>query len=229
MKTLLGLISAIAWIAVASTARADHHEVFIHDIVLLDADTCAVELQIEENNQNGFEGTDRIEINGGLLASIGDTEAATINTGGHTNAGDAILFASNDFVNETGLTADIEFDDSNCSSFIPGSVFTFVIDDPAFGGPNKVIDTFTLPGGFITNVVAFRDSMQASAQLIGLDGDTAVITNNSGAEVVLGVNPDDNGGCRLAKNSAGHPEGWLIGAGLLSWLLLRKRRHVKAQ
>ncbi|HEX5034992.1 MAG TPA: hypothetical protein VFW62_10955, partial [bacterium] len=130
MKTPIGLLAALVLTAAGSTALADHHEVFIHDILSLDADSCAVELQIDEDGQNGFEGTDRIEIDGTLLAEIGDTEAATINAGGNTNAGDDILFASSDFAAEVGLTPDVEFDDAACASFVPGAVFTFVIDDP---------------------------------------------------------------------------------------------------
>lgn len=223
MRTSVVFTMAFALTAAASMARADHHEVFIHDILTLDASSCAVELQIDADGQDAFEGTDRIEINGSLLAEIGDTEAATINAGGNTNAGDNILFASSGFADEVGLTADVEFDDGNCASFVPGAVFTFVIDDPAFGGPNAVIDSFTLPAGFMANVVAFRDSDTAVPQLIGLDQDTVVVSNNAGNEVVLGTPPDDDGGCRLTRGSQGHPEAWLIGAALLAGLILRRR------
>ena len=223
MKILHGFIAAIFLMAGPSTARADHHEVFIHDIILLDSSACAVELQIDEDNQDAFVGSDRVEINGTLLAEIGDTEAVTINTGGNVNAGDAILFASSGFVAETGLIADVEFGNGSCSSFIPGSVFTFVIDDPLFGGPNAIIDSVTLPGGFIINVVAFRNSDQDSPQLVSLDSDTVVVANNSGDSVALGAAPvDDSGGCQLAPNSQGHPEMWMIGIGLLAAMLFRK-------
>lgn len=226
MKIWLGLIAAIFLIAGSSTARADHHEVFIHDIILLDPSACAVELQIDEDNQNAFEGTDRIETNGTLLAEIGDTEAVTINTGGNVNAGDAILFASSGFVAETGLIADVEFGNGSCSSFIPGTEFTFVIDDPAFGGPNAIIDSVILPGGFITNVVAFRDSENDSPQLVSLDSDTIVVANNSGESVQIGIVPNnDSGGCQLAPHSQDHPVMWLIGASLLAATLLRRLRH----
>ncbi|HKY62288.1 MAG TPA: hypothetical protein VJR29_02625 [bacterium] len=223
MKTPIGLLAALALTAAGSTAQADHHEVFIHDILSLDASSCAVELQIDEDGQDAFIGTDRVEINGTLLAEIGDTEAATINAGGNTNAGDDILFASSGFAADVGLTPDVEFDNGACASFVPGAVFTFVIDDPLFGGPNAVIDSFTLPAGFMANVVAFRDSDTAVPQLIGLDDDTVVVSNNAGNSVVLGTNPDDGGGCRLVPGSRAHPEAWAIGAALLAGLIWRRR------
>src|SRR5262245_41440464 len=90
-----------AFLLASSYALADHHEVFISSVVDLKPEVCAVELEIAATGQNGFEGVDRIAVNGTTLASLGDSVAGLINGGGHTNTGDHILFASSSFQMET--------------------------------------------------------------------------------------------------------------------------------
>ena len=208
MKYLSSLIAAVALVGFSHLAHADHHEVFIHDVMLLDADTCGVELWIEEDGQNGFEGTDRIEINGNLLAEIGDTEAVTIDSGGNTNAGDSILFGSDSFVGTTGLQPDVEFANSSCASFVTGADFSFVIDDPTFGGPDATIDSVVMVSGFVSNTVVFKDAMDSQPGLVNLDSDTVVVANNNNASVTLGTVPD-NGGCAISSGTTSR-FGWVL-------------------
>ena len=226
MKVWLSALSVLVLGAFSLPALADHHEVFIHDVVLVDADTCAVELEISENNQDNFQSVDRIEIDGVLLADLGPVVAEAINIGGNVNAGDSILFASDDFVAETGLQADVTFDDSNCSSFTSGAVFTFVIDDPNFGGPNTVIDSLTLPSGFGVNTAAVRNSGSSSPSLITLNDETVTVTNNLNQNIVLGTDVDvgGDGGCHLGA-TAGTGFGWLlVAAEVFALSLLRRRK-----
>lgn len=209
MKYLASLIVAVSLAGFSWMARADHHDVFIHDVVLLDANTCAVELWIFENGQNGFEGTDRIEINGNLLAEIGDTEAATINAGGNTNAGDSILFGSDNFVGSTGLQPDVEFGDASCAQFVSGADFSFVTDDPTFGGPDATIDSVVMVSGFTTNTVVFRDTQDDLPGLVNLADETVVVSNNADASVTLGTATPNNGGCAISSGTSSRG-GWIL-------------------
>jgi len=209
MKLLASLMVALSLAGFSWIARADHHAVFIHDVVLLDANTCAVELWIFENGQNAFEGTDRIEINGNLLAEIGDTEAAAINAGGNTNAGDSILFGSDNFVGSTGLQPDVEFSDASCAQFVSGADFSFVIDDPSFGGPDATIDSVILVSGITGNTAVFRDTQDDLPGLVNLADETVVVSNNSGASVTLGTATPSNGGCAIASGSSARA-GWIL-------------------
>jgi len=187
------------------SARADHHEVFIHQVVRLNSATCAVELQIEAASQNGFEGVDRIQLDGVTITSIGDTEAAVIDNGGHVNSGDKILFGSNSFEAESGINADVVFDDSNCANFVAGGTFTFVIDDPTFGGPNAVIDTLVAPGGFGENSGAVKSSQGSTPQLVNLLTGDVVVSNNVGSQATIGTSGGNNnggGGCALTEGNS---------------------------
>jgi hypothetical protein len=223
MKTWFLVLSFLCFAILSMPARADHHEVFIQDVFLLDQNTCGVELEIDADNQDAFQGTDRIEINGILLAELGDTEAATINTGGNVNAGDNILFASSNFVADTALQADVVFDNADCVSFATGAVFSFVIDDPLFGGPNAVIDSVTLPGGFGFNTAVSRGSDSSSPDLMDLFNETVIVRNNAGQQVTLGVEVDGDGGCQLSAASAKPKHGWqVLGFGILALGLVRK-------
>jgi len=227
MKFFSLSVLALVLLILPLAAQADHHEVIIHQVARLGTDSCAVELEIEAANQNGFEGVDRIELNGTTIASIGDAEAAAINSGGHVNAGDMILFASDSFEGNTGLAADVLFGDSNCASFSAGDVFTFVIDDPLFGGPNAVIDTLIAPSGFGNNSVAVKATETSTPQLVDLLNDTVVISNNAGADLTLGQSGNSGGGCRLSAGNDVPFRGLsLFGLGLfpLAWIWsLRKR------
>ncbi len=200
MKSRLFPILLFCLVIFPLSARADHHEVFISQVVRLNAANCAVELEIDAANQNGFEGVDRIQINGTTLASIGDTEAAVIDNGGHVNIGDHILFASNSFQSLSGLNADVGFDDSGCSNFVAGASFTFVIDDPVFGGPNKVIDTLVLPSSFGEDSAAVKASDSSSPTMVNLLTDSVTVSNNAGSTSMIGSsNPNTGGGgCALA-------------------------------
>lgn len=221
MKISLLSLLAFPLLLFPTGARADHHEVFIHQVISLNSSSCAVALEIEAPNQDGFEGVDRIEINGSLLAMLGDTEAADINTGGHVNTGDMILFASNTFSADTHLTADANFADSQCPNFTAGATFDFVIDDPLFGGPNAVIDSLTTPQGFGINIAAVKSSESSAPALVDLVTDNVTVENNTGASVTIGDTSGggggSGGGCLLGE--AMIPESGR-GLAVFGWTLL---------
>src|SRR4030095_15599951 len=229
MKVIIfGLMAALFLFPVA--ARADHHEVFIHGVYSLRPGLCAVELQIDANAQIGFEGVDRIVLNGVTLAALSDSVAANINAGGHTNAGDAILFASSAFQADTGLTADVTFDDGKCDNFVANSIFSFVVDDITFRGPNTVIDTLTAAPSFGVNLTAMtKSSMGAAAQFVDLNASTLTVKNNAGNSAVIGNSGGGGGGggCGIVHGSSPH-QAWLFYSLALSLLLsLRLRRSRK--
>lgn len=197
------LLAALSLLMAPAVARADHHDVFIHGVQKLSADACAVELWIDAPDQDGFEAVDRVTVDGVLLASIGDTFAAAINdVSANNDTDDAILFASDSFETETGLTADVPFPDTFCASFEAGSAFSFILDDIAFGGPNTVIDTLTASSSFGgSNTAMAKDSESASPTFIDLDTETVVVANNSGSEATLGASGggSSSGGCSLIR------------------------------
>ncbi|HEX5037141.1 MAG TPA: hypothetical protein VFX30_08275 [bacterium] len=203
MKKILMTFTVLAALAASAPARADHHDVFVHGVQKLSADACAVELWIDEDNQDAFEAVDRVTVDGVLLASIGDTFAAAINDPSANNdTDDAILFASSSFETATGLTADVPFPDASCAAFDAGSEFSFVLDDVEFGGPNTVIDTLTASSSFGgSNTAMAKASETASPTFIDLDTDTVAVANNSGDTATLGPSGggSSSGGCSLVR------------------------------
>src|SRR6476659_267508 len=96
MKRLLvaGLFSAA--LVLPQVAHATHHRVFVSKIIKLSDTSCAVELQICSNGQNGFVSGDNVKI-GSTANTFGSSAATEIDTGGHVNTGDHILTASSTF------------------------------------------------------------------------------------------------------------------------------------
>src|SRR4030095_16626018 len=157
---------------------------------------------------------DRIELNGVTLASLGDSVALTIDSGGHTNAGDHILFASSAFQSQTGLVPDVTFSDAECANFIADTTFEFVIDDPDFGVPPVIIDTLVTSSQFgADNTAMTKSSETASPQFVDLDLSTLTVSNNVGSDVIIGVSGGGggDGGCGLVSVENDPPlQGWLV-------------------
>jgi len=206
MKRTAFILFTLFITALPLSAWADHHEVFIHGLQKVSSNACALELWINAPSQNGFEGVDRITVNGIVLASIGDAEAAAIDSGGHVNVGDSILFGSSSFQSQTGLAPDVTFADANCAGFSGGMDFSFVIDDPTFGGPDKVIDTLHTDSNFGGNNTAMIKSTPGSSpQFVDLNSDSVIVSNNSGTTITLGST--GGGGCSLRKAPSPMPRG----------------------
>lgn len=202
MKKTVSAFAILAALGVSSLARADHHLVFIHGVQKLSSTACAVELWISADAQDGFEGVDRITVDGVLLASLGDAAADAINAGGHVDTGDSILFASQAFQDGVSITADVTFPNSACAGFQNDSNFKFLIDDVAFGGPNTIIDELTAESPFgDANTALAKASAGATPAVVDLTSAAVSVGNNAGAEVSIGTTPPSasSGGCSLIR------------------------------
>jgi len=205
MKKLFAMAAVSAFLTLSAPARADHHAVFVHGVQKLSSTACAVELWISEDGQDAFEGVDRVTVEDVLLASLGDAVAADINAGGNTDVNDSILFASNSFQSETGLDADVSFPDAACAGFVANADFSFLLDDPDFGGPETTIDTLTASSSFGgDNTAMVKSSPGANPQFVDLDADFVIVANNAGDEADVGASgggtgSDGSGGCSLIR------------------------------
>jgi hypothetical protein len=229
MKHLARFLLIVFFLSLAGTARADHHLVFVHQVIELSPSSCAVVLEISDDGQDAFEATDRIEINGTELASLGAAGADAINTGGQTGAGDQILFASDSFVAETGVSADSSFADGQCALFVANAVFAFVIDDPDFGGPDTVIDSLTANSIFgFSGTAMTKDSAGGTPQFVDLSATTMEVANNAGDTAELGTpsGGGSSGGCNLAHGpAASSAAAYIILLGIAAYFFSKRYKY----
>jgi hypothetical protein len=223
MKLLSRFLFILLLLSFSRAAWADHHLVFVHEVIRVSSSSCAVELEIEASSQNGFESVDRVEINSTELSPFGAV-ANTIDNGGHVNTGDTILFASDSFVMQNGIQADIAFADGLCALFTSGANFEFIIDDPTFGGPNVTIDELTASSNFGgDNTAMTKSSGGTSPQFVDLTASSVDVTNNAGTKATVGntggggggMNSGSGGGCTLEKAPSRPQWGYLLALGLV--------------
>lgn len=138
------LLSGISISAFAS------HQVVIGSVIKLSDTSCAIELNITEDDQTVFSAEDHVRLNGLPLATIESILEARMNEEceadcasgtceedvscivegindeeGYNDMGDSILVSSNSFDTQVGIVGDANFDDSNCASFTANATFSF--------------------------------------------------------------------------------------------------------
>lgn len=216
MKKNILFSLAASLLFTTTAAHADHHLVFISNIVKIDDADCAVELTISGDDQDAFVATDKI--------TIDDTEVATMESlleginaaDGNNDTDDTILFGSVSFDESHGINADIAFDDANCEDLDNDAVVAFVND-----GNNTIDDIDTDDfSGFGNNTVISKSSSSASAELVDLDEDTLGLTNNAGESATIGSSGGSTSlgtvSCNLTHATNGNPmPGILVAGGLL--------------
>lgn len=174
-------ISLLCFFLLAATpALADHHLVEISQIVKLDDDHCAVELNIAASNQDGFADADELQLGGDAIADFSSLVSAGINgSGGNNDTGDKILLASESFDDAFELDADITFDDAACLDLEDQTSLALVIDDDASGTAETTVDEIDPSDqvGFDDNTAIVRQS-DDSFDVIDLDDDAITLTNN---------------------------------------------------
>lgn len=242
---LFSLVALISFLAFVSPAHAVHHLVFINSVIKMNDASCAVELEISGANQNGFTDTDQISFsNATIPVKVTDFADffATINASdGNNDTGDTILAASTTFASDSGITADLGFDDSLCASLAGQTVVDFDIDE------STNIDSIDLGSidSFGDNTAVVKTSSSATPELVDLTAEALTIKNNDGttAEVQAAADSGTTGGdsssgtttssngtaassCVLSRSMSGSnfTSSWMtVVMGLIPLLLCRKK------
>lgn len=179
------------------SALADHDLVFINSVIKFNDDSCAIELEIFGDNQDGFTDQDNLQVDGVLLTDFTSLVDSGINdAGGNHNTGARILAVSNAF-RDNVLAGDLSFSNDHCAAFDAQAVFSYFID-----GADLIdsIDASQVSGFGENNTAIVKDNENADPKFLNLEGDTLVIENNREQAVVIGTN-SPGGGCSLMRET----------------------------
>lgn len=204
-------------------------EVFISAIIKNSDSDCAIELEIDANDQDGFDDNDRIEIDGDELVNFENLVNAGINdSDGNNDDGDRILATSLSFSDNENITGDLIFADENCVDFDDNMTVTYVdADDDEIDS----IDTDDVDDFGSNDTAIIKSSANDEPDAVDLDQNSVTVRNNNGAEAVVGEGDeaDDNEGlgikCSLTPDAKGGLAGlpFLLSAFALVICILRRR------
>lgn len=190
MKKIIITLSVLFGLLVSSQVHADHHLVYISQFIYLDDSSCAVELTISADDQDGFTTTDGIALDGETIALFeADTVNAINDAVGHNDDGDEILFASPSFMDaiealntdDDTITSDGEFDDTICATFTADSELSFFIDG------DTTIDIMDLSGADVPSAIFSsligsytKTSVSSDVTFVSSEDEDLTVSNNTG-------------------------------------------------
>lgn len=220
MKKIIFNCVLLIFLSMPIVSYAVHDLVFISAIIKLSDTECAVELEIFGDDQNAFQDDDSIKLDGTVLVTLEAVIDAGINDAdGNNGTGANILGASPSFEDETGLQADLMFDDSKCADFLSGVVFGFFIDGDTLidSVDSSEFDDFGKNDTAIT-----KSDNDDEPDFKDLTDSAFRIHNNSNGTVIIGSNTGRKSGiqCSLIKDNVHDFRSSLSFFGLLGSLLL---------
>lgn len=161
---------------------ADHHLIFISQVIKLSDSSCAVELELSGDNQDGFQDSDLVEFNDEEIFNFSSIKESLNASGGANDAGDHVLATSSSFASENSVTADISFTDSHCANLTSETTVDLFID-----GFNTVdtLNLSTAVSSFVSERAVTKTAANGNATLIDLSTDSVTVTNNGGSTDVI--------------------------------------------
>jgi MYXO-CTERM domain-containing protein len=144
---------------------------------------CAIQITVKTLVSDMTNGQEKI--------IVGGTTLATLNTVSGLKQGDRLLFASNAFKNETGITPDGTINEADCGKIAANAAVKIQ-------GSFMDLANFTVPSGFMAGQAVTVADKAASPMLVNTATTAVALQNRAGQMVSVGgpatANPDMAGG-----------------------------------